>query len=89
MASNILALPFRKTTDQSISSAMKQYISAKYNQHPDMFQIDFKTIDALRRAAVQVTEPHVAGVKKIMAYAAQLAWIERKFPIDILSGIQL
>ncbi|CCU74893.1 putative pH-response regulator protein palA/RIM2 [Blumeria hordei DH14] len=62
---------------------MKQYISAKYNQHPDMFQIDLKTIDALRRAAVQVTEPHVAGIKKIMAYAAQLAWIERKFPIDL------
>jgi programmed cell death 6-interacting protein len=65
--------------------AIRQYISAKYNQHPDMFKTDLEVIDNLRRDAVNVKEPHVSGLKKIMAYAAQLSWIGGKFPIDVCS----
>ncbi|KAI0154389.1 pH-response regulator protein palA/RIM20 [Xylariaceae sp. FL1272] len=79
----ILAVPFRKGTQLSLSSAIKQYISTKYDQHPDMFRQDLDVIDALRRDAVNVHEPHPSGLKKLQAYAAQLVWISGKFPIDI------
>ncbi|RKF55952.1 pH-response regulator protein palA/RIM20 [Golovinomyces cichoracearum] len=83
MISNIISLPFRVATSQPLSTAIRQYISSKYNQHPYMFKEDFEEIDALRESAVQVLEPHVSGVKKITAYAAQLVWISGKFPIDL------
>ena len=40
-------------------------------------------IDELRNTAIHSQEPHVSGVKKLEAYAAQLVWIGGKFPIDI------
>ncbi|KAG9240621.1 BRO1-like domain-containing protein [Calycina marina] len=83
MANNILFLPFRKTTSLALSDAIKQYISSKYDQHPDMFKQDLEVIDSLRRDAVNVREPHVSGIKKIAAYAGQLSWMGGKFPIDI------
>lgn len=48
-----------------------------------MFRQDLDVIDALRRDAVNVHEPHPSGVKKLQAYAAQLVWIGGKFPIDV------
>ncbi|KAI1132646.1 BRO1-like domain-containing protein [Nemania abortiva] len=81
--SSILAVPFRKGTQLPLSSAIKQYISTKYDQHPDMFRQDLDVVDALRRDAVNVREAHPSGVKKLQAYAAQLVWIGGKFPIDI------
>lgn len=48
-----------------------------------MFKRDLELIDALRRDAVHVREPHVSGIKKISAYAGQLSWMGGKFPIDI------
>jgi programmed cell death 6-interacting protein len=66
-----------------LSAAIKQYISSKYDQHPDMFRQDLEVIDALRRDAVNVREPHTSGIKKIAAYAGQLSWMGGKFPIDV------
>ncbi|OTB04228.1 hypothetical protein M426DRAFT_165189 [Hypoxylon sp. CI-4A] len=83
MQTNILAVPFRKGTQLSLSSAVRQYISTKYDQHPDMFRQDLEVIDALRRDAVNVREPHPSGVPRLQAYAGQLVWISGKFPIDI------
>jgi programmed cell death 6-interacting protein len=82
-AGSILGVPFRKGTQLTLSSAIKQYISTKYDQHPDMFRQDLDVIDALRRDAVNVREAHPSGVKKLQAYAAQLVWISGKFPIDV------
>jgi len=48
-----------------------------------MFKQDLEVIDALRRDAVHVREPHVSGIKKISAYAGQLSWMGGKFPIDV------
>jgi len=76
-------LPFRKTNSLALSTAIKQYISSKYDQHPDMFKQDLEVIDALRRDAVNVREPHVSGIKKLAAYAGQLSWMGGKFPIDV------
>src|SRR4051794_2946178 len=84
--SNILSLPFRKSTHLSLSTAVRQYINTKYDQHPDMFRHDLEVIDALRRDAVNAREPHPSGIKKLQAYAGQLAWIGGKFPIDVSSG---
>ncbi|KAF1814411.1 BRO1-domain-containing protein [Eremomyces bilateralis CBS 781.70] len=83
MASNILAVPFRRTHSVSLSDAIKEYISSKYDQHPDMFKQDLETIDYLRTAAVQAIDPHITGIKKLQSYAAQLIWLGGKFPIDI------
>lgn len=80
---NIIAIPFRRGAHLSLSAAIRQYISAKYDQHPDMFRQDLDVVDALRRDAVNVREPHPSGVKKLQAYAAQLVWMSGKFPIDV------
>lgn len=79
----ILDIPFRKSTPLNFSGAVKQYISAKYDQHPDMFAKDIETIDKLRNDAINVREPHESGIRKLAHYAAQLQWIGGKFPIDI------
>ena len=83
LPSNILFLPFRKSNSVTLSAAIKQYISSKYDQHPDMFKQDLEVIDALRRDALNVREPHTSGIKKIAAYAGQLSWMGGKFPIDV------
>ena len=66
-----------------MSAAIKQYISTKYDQHPDMFKKDLEAIDQMRSNAVNSLEAHVSGVQKLTLYAAQLVWIGGKFPIDI------
>ncbi|ORY55127.1 BRO1-like domain-containing protein [Pseudomassariella vexata] len=83
MQSNILSVPFRKGAQLSLSIAVRQYISTKYDQHPDMFRQDLDVIDTLRRDAVNIREGHPSGVKKLQAYAAQLVWMCGKFPVDI------
>ncbi|KAK7550846.1 BRO1-like domain-containing protein [Phyllosticta citricarpa] len=83
MASNMLHLPFRRSHAVTLSDSIKQYISSKYDQHPDMFTADLDAIDSLRSSAINSIEPHASGVRKLQAYAAQLVWIGGKFPVDI------
>ena len=80
---NILPIPFRRTHAVLLSDALKQYISNKYDQHPDMFKHDLEAIDTLRVDAVTSLEAHTSGIRKLSAYAAQLVWIGGKFPIDV------
>ncbi|KAA8649189.1 putative pH signal transduction protein PalA [Aspergillus tanneri] len=58
MASNILQIPFRRSHSVSLSDAITQYISSKYDQRPDMFADDLLIIDRLRNEAINVQEPH-------------------------------
>lgn len=88
-SNNQLSIPFRKSTSLSLSTAIRQYISKKYDQHPDMFRHDLEVIDALRRDAINVREAHPSGVKKLQAYAAQLVWISGKFPIDVCAPLHM
>ena len=81
--SNILFLPFRRTHSVALSAAIRQYISSKYDQHPDVFKQDLEIIDRLRVDAANTLEAHVSGIRKLAAYAAQLVWIGGKFPIDV------
>jgi programmed cell death 6-interacting protein len=83
MRSNILFLPFRRSHSVSLSEAIKQYISSKYDQHPDMFTKDLEAIEKLRSTAIHAQEPHPSNIPKLQQYAAQLVWISGKFPIDI------
>ena len=48
-----------------------------------MFVGDLEAIDKLRADAVNSLEPHISGIKKLTAYAAQLVWMGGKFPIDV------
>lgn len=82
-ASNILQIPFRRTHNLRLSEAITKYITGKYDQHPDTFARDLEIIDQLRKDAVSSIEPHTSGIRKLQAYAAQLAWISGKFPIDV------
>lgn len=81
--SNILQLPFRRSHAVSLSDAITQYISSKYDQRPDMFADDLLIIDRLRTEAINVQEPHVSGISRLVTYAAQLKWLGGKFPIDV------
>ncbi|KAJ5934716.1 hypothetical protein N7466_004263 [Penicillium verhagenii] len=83
MASNILQLPFRRSHSVSLSDAITQYISSKYDQRPDMFADDLLIIDRLRTEAINVQEPHVSGISRLVTYAAQLKWLGGKFPVDV------
>ncbi|KZM25104.1 hypothetical protein ST47_g3737 [Ascochyta rabiei] len=83
MDSNILFLPFRKSHSVNLTEAIKQYISSKYDQHPDMFKPDLETIEKLRSTAVHAQEPHPSNIPKLQQYAAQLVWLSGKFPVDI------
>ena len=80
---NILQLPFRRTLTVSLSDAITQYISSKYDQRPDMFADDLLILDRLRSEAVNVQEAHVSGVSRLVTYAAQLKWLGGKFPVDV------
>ncbi|PYH73967.1 putative pH signal transduction protein PalA [Aspergillus vadensis CBS 113365] len=83
MASNILQVPFRRSHSVTLSNAITQYISSKYDQRPDMFAEDLLIIERLRNEAINVQEPHVSGVSRLVTYAAQLKWLGGKFPVDV------
>ena len=80
---NILLIPFRHTRNVSLSDAITQYISSEYDQRPDMFADDLIIIDRLRAEAINVQEPHVSGISRLVTYAAQLKWLCGKFPVDV------
>lgn len=82
-SSNILQIPFRRSHPVSLSDAITQYISSKYDQRPDMFADDLLIIDPLRTEAINVQEPHVSGISRLVTYAAQLKWLGGKFPVDV------
>lgn len=73
----------------SLATPIQQYISKKYDQHPDMFRHDLEVINNLRRDAVNVREAHPSGIKKLQTYAGQLVWLGGKFPIDVNSPLSL
>ena len=48
-----------------------------------MFADDLMIIDRLRNEAINVQEPHVSGISRLVTYAAQLKWLGGKFPVDV------
>ena len=51
-----------------------------------MFAEDLLVVDRLRTDAINVREPHVSGISRLVVYAAQLKWMGGKFPIDVSYG---
>lgn len=80
---NILQIPFRRTHTVLLSPPLRSYIENKFDQHPATFSRDLEVIDQLRKDAVNATEPHTSGVRKLQVYAAQLVWMGAKFPVDV------
>lgn len=83
MASNILEIPFRKSQNVDLSTAIKSYISTRYEESPEKYADDIRAIEALRQDAITTLEPHVSGVQRLARYAAQLQYMSGKFPIDV------
>lgn len=50
-----------------------------------MFADDLLIIDRLRSEAINVQEPHISGISRLVTYAAQLKWLGGKFPVDVRS----
>lgn len=48
-----------------------------------MFADDLLILDRLRDEAINVLEPHVSGISRLVTYAAQLKWLGGKFPVDV------
>lgn len=48
-----------------------------------MFADDLLIIDRLRNEAINVQEPHVSGISRLVTYSAQLKWLGGKFPVDV------
>lgn len=68
-----------------MSRAIKQYISSKYDQHPDMFTDDLQSIDTLRDSAVNSLQTYSTNLLRLHKYAAQLVWMTSRFPIDVIN----
>ena len=82
----MLHLPFRRTHPVCVSEAIRHFILTKYDQISDAYAEDLQTIDQLRMAAVQVTDPHDNNIRKLQVYAAQLMWLKGKLPKDVRRG---
>lgn len=82
-SSNLLSLPFRRSSYVSLSEAIINYVQERYNQHISAFSDDLEAIDRLRKDAVNSLEPHQSGVIKLQRYAAQLVFLCSKFPLDV------
>jgi hypothetical protein len=48
-----------------------------------MFTDDLMILDRLRTEAINVHEPHISGISRLVTYAAQLKWLGGKFPVDV------
>jgi programmed cell death 6-interacting protein len=53
-----------------------------------MFSDDLMILDRLRTEAVNVQEPHVSGISRLVTYAAQLKWLGGKFPVDVSAQLK-
>lgn len=53
-----------------------------------MFADDLMVLDRLRTEAVNVQEPHVSGISRLVTYAAQLKWLGGKFPVDVSAHLR-
>lgn len=82
-AGGMLHLPFRRTHPVCISEAIRHFILTKFDHVSKAYAGDLQTIDQLRMAAVQVTDPRGDNIQKLQVYAAQLVWLEGKLPEDV------
>ncbi|CAB4419941.1 unnamed protein product [Rhizophagus irregularis] len=78
---NILAIDFKRTERIGLTTALREYISYHYNDHPDNFTDDFRVLDELRTDCLNL-EVHQNALHRLLKYYGQLVFIGSKFPID-------
>ncbi|KAF8349083.1 BRO1-like domain-containing protein [Amanita rubescens] len=80
--SNLLALPFKRSSSIDIRDPVRNYIQNNTGTHPDEFKQDIARWLTLRRDALG-TAVHVNTVDPILLYHAQLSSILSKISTDI------
>ncbi|CAG8461462.1 7083_t:CDS:10 [Funneliformis caledonium] len=92
---NILTIDFKRTERIGLTTALREYISYNYNDHPDNFTDDFRVLDELRTDCLNL-EVHQNALHRLLKclkykliwflskfrYYGQLVFIGSKFPID-------
>jgi programmed cell death 6-interacting protein len=78
-----ISIPFRQSASVAFEQPIKHYIETRYGQDFGDYVADANALEKMRALAIQATDPHVSAIKKIQAYAAQLVWLEARFPIDV------
>ncbi|CAI2168502.1 19233_t:CDS:10 [Funneliformis geosporum] len=78
---NILTIDFKRTERIGLTTALREYISYHYNDHPDNFTDDFRVLDELRNDCLNL-EVHQNALHRLLKYYGQLVFIGSKFPID-------
>jgi programmed cell death 6-interacting protein len=76
-SSTVLALPFKETKTASFA-CLKDFISTSYNQDPEDYADDFRSLDNLR-LSVSFPEAHEESALIHLKYYAQLVYLEQKF----------
>ncbi|CAG8511892.1 16671_t:CDS:10 [Acaulospora morrowiae] len=80
--SNILAVKFKSTERIALTTALRNYISYSYAEHPDAYTDDFRIIDDLRTDCLNL-EVHQNALNRLLKYYGQLVFVGSKFPIDV------
>lgn len=82
MATNILSIPFRKTTQLSVAELLKTFISTTLDQHPEQFKDDLATLDKLRADIVKL-DVHQSSLERLVQYHGHLLTLSNKLPVDV------
>ena len=80
---SMLAIPFRRTYSFNISEALKDVITTKFSQPSGVYSEDLEAINQIHNAAIRATEPRISNIHKMQLYAAQLANLMEKMPVDV------
>lgn len=86
LQSNFLPLPYKRAGPiPDLGPRLLSYITTHFRDaHPEAFRRDVDQFVALRREWVESKgEAHPEGVKGLMRYHAQLAFLVTKFPSDV------
>ena len=82
MASNILAVPFKRTKNISLVDGLKDIISNSLGQSAEQFQDELVTLDKLR-ADIVTLDVHPSSLERLIKYHRELLSISSKLPVDV------
>jgi hypothetical protein len=86
MATNILAVPFRRTRAVALGEGLKEFIQTTLDQHPEQFRDDSAAIDKLR-ADSTVLDVHPNSLDRLLQYHGQLVALSSKLPVDVFQCV--
>lgn len=83
MSSNLLFVPYRKTSKILFGEQLKQIIDEEYYQTSTIFQNDLNEIDTLRNDTIEL-EVSTQDLALLKRYFLHLSTLEYKFPVDVV-----